>query len=114
MLAWKYLFVVGLPQGGNMTVEKSEFDTFVDKSKEAIITAQALGYLSTEQVRGDLFDVLNVVAQGAFVAEESEDVFALKESLHSIRDLSERIHLPFFGVSVSTKEDGNVSFIFAD
>jgi hypothetical protein len=94
--------------------EKSELDTFVDVSKEAIKTAQTLGYFSTEQIRGDLFDVLNVVAEGAFKAEESEDVVALREKLHSIRNLSERVHLPFFGVGVNTEEDGSVSFIFAD
>ena len=97
-----------------MTADKSEFDIFVDESKEAIKIAQALGYLSTEEVRGDLFEVLNKVAEEAFGAQDSEDVVALRGRLHTVRDLRERVNLPFFGVDVRAEEDGSVGFIFAD
>ena len=96
------------------TTPKSELDTFVDESKEAIKSAQVLGYISPESVRGDLFGILNIVAEGAFDSDENEDVIALRERLYRIKDLQGKVNLPFFGIEVVTDEIGTIGLVFGD
>lgn len=99
-----------------MEVEKTQMDVFTEESRQALKAGQDLGYLSTEELRGDLFDVLNVVAEGAFAADEDEQVLTLRERLFRIRDLREELkpRLPFFGIGVSHAEDGSINLIFGD
>lgn len=97
-----------------MEAEKSELDTLFEESKTAIQAAQSLGYITTEAVGGDLFDVLNEVAEGALKAEDTEDVVELRDRLHNIREISERVSLPFFGIGVSANEDGSIRLFSAD
>lgn len=91
----------------------AEFESFTVESKKAIKVAEGLGYLTKQQLSGDLFDVLNIVAEKAF-SQDADNNEELIDRLYLIRELSEKVRLPFFGIIVHTNEDGEITLQYVD
>jgi hypothetical protein len=93
--------------------KEAEFESFTGESKKAIEVAEGLGYLTKQQISGDLFEVLNIVAEKAFRQDENNNK-ELIDKLNLIRELSTKVRLPFFGITVHTNDEGEITLQYVD